>query len=253
VKINSRYFDGSYVASNPTWDREDSSWKAEKVFSMIAEYNLNPASICEIGCGSGDVLVHLANLLPNVKMTGYDISPQASSFWHDESQSMLWQESSAGRIDFILGDFHEKNRENYDLLLMLDVFEHVPNPFQFLEDTKHHAKYFIFHIPLDLSASSVLRGEPLMHVREKVGHLHYYTKDLALTTLRDSGYEILGWRYTGASLNMPNRLLKTRLLAIFRRLAYGLNYDLGVRTLGGETLLVLAQAVARDFTHSDDL
>jgi len=241
VNISSRYFDGSYVASNPTWDREDALWKAEKVFSMIREYDLKPTSICEVGCGSGDVLVHLANLLPNAKMTGYDVSPQASSFWHDESQSMLYQEIKDRSIDFILGDFHEKNRENYDLLLMLDVFEHVPNPFQFLEDTKPHAKYFIFHIPLDLSASSVLRGEPLMRVREKVGHLHYYTKDLALTTLRDSGYEILDWRYTGASLNMPNRLLRTKMLSLVRRVSYRLNHDLGARIFGGETLLVLAK------------
>jgi len=79
--------------------------------------------------------------------------------------------------------------------------------------------------------------------REKTGHLHYYTKDLALATLRDTGYKIIDWRYTGASLNSPNRSRRTRLVSIVRRLAYALNKDFGVRLLGGETLLVLAKAL----------
>lgn len=54
-------------------------------------------------------------------------------------------------------------------------------------------------------------------------------------------YEVLDWRYTGASLNSPNRYLKTRLAALPRRLAYAGNKDFGVRLLGGETLVVLAK------------
>jgi len=81
-------------------------------------------------------------------------------------------------------------------------------------------KNFIFHIPLDLSASSVLRKKPLINTRRKVGHLHFYTKDLAIETLIDSGYKVIEWGYTGASLNMPNRSFKTRLARFPRGLAY---------------------------------
>lgn len=127
------------------------------------------------------------------------------------------------------------------MLLMMDVFEHVLNPFSFLKKSRRHAVHFVFHIPLDLSASSILRGYPLINARKKTGHLHYYTKDLALAILFDTGYEVLDWRYTGASLNSPNRSLKTRLAALPRRIAYAANKDFGVRLLGGETLLVLAK------------
>jgi hypothetical protein len=242
MNIDSRYFDGSYASKNPTWDREDALWKAQKVFSLITDHELKIANICEVGCGSGDILIHLASLLPSAEMTGYDISPQASTFWYDEYQVKLLKGDCLSRIKFILGDFHEKNQKNYDLLLMMDVFEHIPNPFQFLENARHHAQYFIFHIPLDLSVSSVLRSQPLLYVREKVGHLHFYNKDLALATLEDSGYKILDWRYTGASLNMPNRLPRTKMLSLVRRISYRLNHDLGARIFGGETLLVLAKS-----------
>ena len=71
--------------------------------------------------------------------------------------------------------------------------------------------------------------------------MHYYTKDLALSTLKDSGYEIIQWRYTGASFNAPNRSFKTRMASLPRWFFYFLNKDFGIRLLGGETLIVLAK------------
>ncbi len=231
--LESIYYDGTYLEENPDWDRKDAPWKALQVVSILSDNKVKPNTICEVGCGSGDVLVHLKRVLPSVKLTGYDISPQAALLWEKQQQ--------AGKIEFRLGNFHEINQNKYDVLLMLDVFEHVRDPFSFLEQTKKYAAYFVFHIPLDLSASAVLRGHPLTKVRKKVGHLHYYTKDLALATLIDTGYDIIEWRYTGASLNSPNRSLKTRLVVLPRLLAYAVNKDFGVRLLGGETLIVLAK------------
>ena len=233
--LEKRYIDGSYLAENPNWDRGDAPWKAAIVQHLLSDNQIKPASICEVGCGSGDILIHLAKHLPDTIMTGFDISPQAADFWKEH------QHANSGGVDFCFGDFHTINKQKFDVLLMMDVFEHVRDPFSFLENSRRHAAHFVFHIPLDLSASAVVRGNPLINVRKKVGHLHYYTKDLALAMLFDTGYEALDWRYTGASLNLPNRSLKTRLAALPRRIAYAANKDFGVRLLGGETLLVLAK------------
>jgi SAM-dependent methyltransferase len=229
---NSRYESGSYLQNNPDWHREDASWKAQIVHAMLARHQLEPRSVVEVGCGSGEVLLNLRPRLPKAQLVGYDVSPQAAGFWS----------RAAGAVEFHLGDFHAQNDTVFDLLLMLDVFEHVRDPFTFLERTRRCAGWFVFHIPLDLSASSVLRGWPLLNVRRKVGHLHYFTKDLALEILAETGYDIVEWCYTGASLRSPQRTLKTRLAAFPRRLAYALNRDLGVRLFGGDTLLVLARA-----------
>ena len=144
-------------------------------------------------------------------------------------------------VTFNIGSFHELSSMQYDVLLMLDVFEHVRDPFTFLEESRVHAHKFVFHIPLDLSASGIARKSPLLNARRNIGHLSYYTKDLALETLTDCGYKIIDWRYTGASLNSPNRTWKTRLASVPRKLFYWVNKDTGVRLLGGETLLVLAE------------
>jgi SAM-dependent methyltransferase len=234
--IEERYTNGSYLASNPRWDREDAPWKAERVYGLLSSFQIAPTSVCEVGCGAGDVLVHLRRCLPQADCYGYDISPQAAAFWEDHK-------GLAAGIHFQLGDFHMLNQRHYDVLLMLDVFEHVRDPFTFLERTRPFASYFVFHIPLDLSASAILRGG-LMAVRSTAGHIHHYTKDTALATLQDCGYHIMAWRYTGASLNAPNRSLKTRLAAIPRRVLFGINKEFGVRAVGGETLLALARAAS---------
>jgi hypothetical protein len=140
-----------------------------------------------------------------------------------------------------VGDFFQLNQRRYDVLLLLDVIEHLQDPFVFLDRLRHYADFFIFHIPIDLSAMNVLRERPLLKARRKVGHIHYFTKGLALALLGDCGYKILDWCYTEAAFTTPKYNWKTRLASLPRCVAYRANKDWGVRFLGGETLMVLAQ------------
>lgn len=119
-------------------------------------------------------------------MVGYDIAPDASRFWPQHASK---------NIELHVGDFMERNQLIHDVVLVLDVIEHLTDPFSFLIRLREHGKQFVFHVPLDLSALSVAREKPLMYVREKVGHIHYFTKNLALAMLRECGYEIVDWRY----------------------------------------------------------
>jgi len=82
-----------------------------------------------------------------------------------------------------------------------------------------------------------------MLVRTKVGHIHYFTKRLALALLEDCGYDMLKWCYTGAAFTSPQRTWKLKLASLPRRLAYSMSKDWGVRFLGGETLMVVARAL----------
>ncbi len=230
--IEKRYHDADYLAKNPDWDRKDAPWKAGLVRAVLSDFKVLPSSICEVGCGSGDVLVHLRRHYPEAAFYGYDISPQAAVFWREHEQY---------DIHFRQGNFFELNHEVYDVILMLDVIEHLRNPFTFLERLRNTASYFVFHIPLDLSAGTVLLGHPLINVRTKTGHIHYYTKDLAIATLKECGFEVIHHRYSGAAMNSPQCTLTTRIAMWPRRALYALHKDFGVRALGGETLVVLAR------------
>ena len=82
-KIDSIYHDGSYLTQNPDWDRKDAPWKASQVLNLLDDHQISPNSICEVGCGSGDILANLSVTLPHATMTGFDISPQAAEFWKE--------------------------------------------------------------------------------------------------------------------------------------------------------------------------
>lgn len=224
------YQSGEYVEKNPTYHVEDSAWKAGQILKMMSKHGLEPATVCEVGCGAGEVLRQLQTRLPErTEFYGYEISPQGFA---------LCRERANERLRFYCEDLLSSDAGPFDLLLCIDVFEHVEDYMGFLRRLRTRAARHIFHIPLDISAQSVMRAGPLMLERMEVGHLHYFMKETALATLRDTGYEVLDWFYTPGALDSP-RSIKARLARLPRKLCSLINQDLTVRMLGGYSLLVL--------------
>jgi hypothetical protein len=231
--INKRYLESDYLEHNPDWDMADSPWKAEKVVSILQSNDVNPRTFCEVGCGAGAVLGSLKGKYPKAQFSGYDIAPDAERFW-DNLKSV--------GIDLHIGDFFLQNKKVYDVIMLLDVLEHVADPHQFLIKSKPFTEYMVVHFPLDLSAISVTREKPLLHVRRKVGHIHFFTKGIALELLTECGYEVIDWQYTHASFSSPQRSLRTKIFGFLRAFGYAIHKDFFVRLLGGETLMVLVKA-----------
>jgi len=230
--VTRRYIDGDYAQQNPDWDTADSPWKALQVLQLLKRHQLSPASVIEVGCGAGGVLSALRREWPQTTMEGFDIAPGLPA---------LWQQRQSDNIRFTLGDYMEADRPTPELTLVLDVLEHLGDPFTFLERLRERASWTALHIPLDLSAISVVRESPLLHVRHKVGHLHYFTRGLAIAMLEECGWEVVEARYTRAALTAPNKGLATRVAGLVRVAGHMLLGHAGVRLLGGETLLVLAR------------
>lgn len=227
------YSDGTYRENNPTWHEEDSPWKAIQIRKIIEKNFLCPNKICEIGCGAGEILNQLSNCYGDKKeFFGYEISPQAFE---------LCTKKSKHNLIFNLGNLLEDDAAYFDIAMAIDVFEHIEDYFGFLRKFKTKGEYKIFHIPLDLSVQTVLRSTPILTLRKSVGHIHYFTKETAIETLKDAGYEIVDYFYTNSAIELPNRGWKANLLKIPRRFFFSINNDLAVRILGGYSLLVLAK------------
>ena len=227
-----RYFDGAYLAHNPTWHAEHSPTKARWIDDILRRNQLEPKTIAEVGCGSGEILVELSERRPNARFTGFEISPQAYA---------ICSPKAANGLDFRLADLLETDAERFDLLLAIDVFEHVPDYMGFLKALKGKAEHVIFHIPLDLSVQALLRGTSYPVLREQTGHLHYFHKYTALATLRDCGYEVVDWNYTRSSQELPGKSLKTKVANLPRKLMQTVSEDMSARLFGGYSLLALAR------------
>ena len=233
MKTSTRYTVGDYQAQNPEWHRSDSVWKAKQILRMLKKHQLAPQSVVEVGCGAGEILKHLQKHLDDeCHFWGYEISPQAY---------VLCQEHANERLQFILGDFLQEADREFDVLLLIDLLEHLEDYFLFLRQIRSRSKYKLIHFPLELSVQNLIRMGPILLNRQRVGHLHTFCKETALQTLRDVDYEIIDFCYT-ASGSVPSVLSwRNGLARLPRKLFFALHPDWAVRILGGYSLLVLAK------------
>lgn len=233
AQAEQQYIDGAYLERNPTWHVEDSPWKASHIFRMVARNDLEPTTICEVGCGAGEVLSQLQGRMPDrCRFWGYDISPQAYE---------LASRRANDRMVFRQADLIAEPEATFDLMLVIDLIEHLDDYYGFLRKLKPHGGHFLFHIPLDLSAYSVWRSYPLLDLRASVGHIHYFTKDTALAALRETGYQVVDWFYPDRQPVFRGQAPRQKALTLLRQLMLRINPDLAVRLLGGRSLLVLAR------------
>lgn len=221
-----------YLQQTNSWHAEDSPWKAKQILKSFLRNNINPKSITEVGCGVGEILFELEKSLPNkiVDFEGYDIAEDALK---------IALKKMSDKISFYQKDFLEEQTHS-DVLLMIDVFEHVEDYLGFIKKCKDRATYKVFHIPLDLSVSSLLRNRMLL-TREKVGHLHYFSKETALATIQHSGLTIVDSFYTQSAFANKNKKFKTKFANVCRKILYYFSPDLTVKLFGGFSLMVVAK------------
>jgi SAM-dependent methyltransferase len=231
IDDSSIYSNAEYLANNPTWHVEDSPWKAQKIHEILRRNNLKPPNIAEIGCGAGEILLQLKALLPDSSFVGYEMSEQAFALTRGREREGL---------HYINANMLEQD-VNFDVLLCIDVFEHVDDYIGFIRSLRRCAEFKVFHIPLDLSVLSVARSGTLLDARRKVGHLHYFTRETALETLRHCGYHILDTELTARAIELPNQGVLTRLMKVPRLILGIIAPEFAARLLGGWSLLVLTR------------
>lgn len=226
------YKDGTYLENTRTWHSEDAPIKSEEIVSLLYRNNLTPKTVCEVGCGSGQILFHLCKKLPNTEFSGYEISPQAFSLCENIE--------STDRISYYLEDLLNLDVK-FDVGLAIDVFEHIEDYFDFLRGFKTKSTYKIFRIPLEISAQTAFRDQSLVYAWDSIGHIHHFSEKLALKALEYCGYEIIDYLITAGAVDLPTTSFKRKLAKIPRRLVYLISPSLCSRILGGCSMIVLTK------------
>jgi Methyltransferase domain len=234
------YLDGTYLANTGgTWNTDDCPFKARYVAEILRRNGLQPQTVCEVGCGAGEILnqlltVHGANFPADARFEGYDIAPVAIE---------MAKRRETDRLQFFCRDLFE-TQAHHDLMLTIDVIEHVEDYFSFLRRLRDRASHHVFHIPLEMSSQMVAQGSPLMWARKAVGHIHHFNKDMAVAVLEDTGYEVVDYLYTPGYAELPMNSLKRAVARLPRKVLFPLKPDLTVRLFGGYSLMALARPKA---------
>ena len=228
------YTEGGYYKSNPDWHQEGSKYKADLVLEFIKKFQLPTGLLVEVGCGAGEVLAELAKSLPaSSVLKGYDISPQAIQ---------IAAKKATLQLSFYLDDYTQLNEPKADLVLVLDVVEHVDDVYSCLRRLRDKGRTFIFHIPLDMSCRTLLKPHVLLQQRTDVGHLHYFTEETMLWMLRDVGFNVEYLIYTKPDVDLVKPgSFKQWAKKVLRKLSYSINKKLSVKLWGGYSVSALAK------------
>jgi SAM-dependent methyltransferase len=248
MSVREFYLNGEYLQRNPDWHIAASAWKASAILKMMRRNNLAPHSVCDIGCGAGEILRLLQQQMDShCTFRGYDIAPQAIEMARERQNELL---------QFTLGDFRTLDQQEYDLILLIDVIQHFENFMEYLRALKSKSQYKILQIPLDLFVFSALSNE-LIEYFHAAGHIHFFTKDIALEMLRLCDYEVVDYFYTLPPIDtnswrsallhpftLPRKVIRVTKRGLQRlpgSLLYPMSPDLAVRIFGGWRLMVLVR------------
>jgi predicted TPR repeat methyltransferase len=226
------YNDQTYLANNPTWHEEDAIFKADHIERILRKHPVQFETVCEVGCGSGEILVQLQKRFTEVqKWVGYDISTDAIAIAGTKANDHL---------KFELQDIALVEKSiSFDVMLVIDVIEHLENYFSFLDSITEKSTYFIFHIPLDMCVWSLLREGILIESKKRVGHIHNFSEDFIKSILEDHGFRILAQLYTEPVAKVIS--VKYRIINLARKILYFFSPKFCSKTLGGYSIMVLAE------------
>jgi len=224
------HVNGDYFRNHPTWHVEYSAWKAEHIFRFLQSKSLHPKSVGEVGCGAGEVLKQLQNKLgSDVRFWGWDVAPPAIEMAKTRENSML---------QFALADFGAIETPELDMLLALEVVDHVEHYLGFLRMLKSRAALKLFSFSLDISVQSALRAGAFLQRRNVHNHLHHFNKETAISALEYTGFKVLDWRLVPS---LPGASKLASLAKPIRSPLFALAPEFTVRLLGGYSLFVLAE------------
>lgn len=234
ANIDERYTGSDYATHNEDWHEGRAEWKARQVADILAKNGVTPSSVCDIGCGTAGVLDELGAMLPTppTSVVGYEVSPQAVKLVTPERRA---------RVEVVEGA-HDADDRTFDLMLCLDVFEHLEDYYGFLRDIQSKAPLAVFHVPIDTAVTSVLRPGPVLRSSQVVGHIQHFTRAGALEALRHTGYEIVDSFHTVPARDQEVATTRQRVGRTARLAVSRVNVDLAAKLMTGFPLLVLARA-----------
>jgi ubiquinone/menaquinone biosynthesis C-methylase UbiE len=199
---NNMYSTGEYIRKNPTLDAEDTTWKITKIIPLVDEFTNQfseaKVKILDVGGGAGLFLKGISDYLSskNIRVEQYAL---------DLSMEMLriQKENNPDIKTFFEGSIEKTSFDGkeIDLVLMIDVIEHVPDAVQALKELSRISKYAIFKVPLENNLyynflNLIKTGGLRRYITEKVGHINFYNfKELKKQIATHTG-EIIRYYFT---------------------------------------------------------
>jgi 2-polyprenyl-3-methyl-5-hydroxy-6-metoxy-1,4-benzoquinol methylase/glycosyltransferase involved in cell wall biosynthesis len=89
--------------------------------------------VLDYGCAHGHFTNYLAKMMPAHEFLGIDVSPKAVRIATDKAVEWDLRNVVYSEGDWLLGDIKNGAFDSYDVLILGEILEHVPDPAEFME------------------------------------------------------------------------------------------------------------------------
>lgn len=164
------------------------NWKVNNLINIL-EKGIVFNNVMEVGCAFGVVVNKFAKRCNIHKIIGLDIA--IANTTHGERMFP--------NIKFITGTIDKENLllesgindNKFDLIILCDIIEHVPDELEFMKKIKKIAKYVVIDLPLEKSKANKNRN---YGVNDISGHLRSYDLNDGLNLLKEAGFQIINYK-----------------------------------------------------------
>ncbi len=138
-----------------------------------------PESILEVGVGEGEVAARLAARWPSVRIVGIDLPDSTlASHWHEAPLNGAF--ADIARLPF--------PDSSFDLVLAIEVLEHVPDPPAALRELARVARRdVVVSVPREpiWRIANMGRGKYLRELGNTPGHINHWSKGAFVSVVAD--------------------------------------------------------------------
>lgn len=213
------YTNEKYATLHKDWHIADTDAKVMdmSVFnpSILGAVNKSEINIADVGCGVGGVLhgiIKDLNRQTNVKINGtaFEISEYAVSNGKVMFPELTWINRQLLETD-----------GPYDVIMFIDVFEHLENPWEMLRLASKVSKYMLIRQPL-LDNYSNFRTDNYKHQREHWGHIAFFNFRSFIDMAKSTGWSpfdtklLAPWELNTIEKDMKVPIWKKLLLQKYR-------------------------------------
>ncbi len=187
---------------NKIWDRDKylarinpaQIHRRRLVKRFLSKLGIKPASILDIGCGTGELLKRLSSIYPNAQFYGCDTSNEAGKLTMAILPSVRFYSFNAEEAQ--KGAFEK----TVDLITCCEVLEHSSSPIQLVKNAYqwlNNGGLFFISVP----------AGPMTAYDQSIGHRHHYTTQEVQELLVSQDFCDVHTEYWGAPFHTLYREL----------------------------------------------
>jgi len=167
------------------WLRRTAGQKVDAICHLLARNNVKPATILEVGCGTGAVIGELQRRSIATSYFGVDYSEEA----------IQYLKATLPGIHCAVGDVMDSSalftEQAFDVIICSHVIEHLEQPEGFLQSVLQlNCDVFVMEVPLENLLFGKIKGLIKDRKQNPAGHVQFFDTASFLALLTDAGFNV---------------------------------------------------------------